>query len=76
VVNRTHEIYYRDELRDLDTSRIISQPLNHGTGVAVAVVVLRILRRDPYALVVFVPCDHHHSDDANRDWDPRNDPTT
>src|ERR1700677_1740800 len=27
VVNRTHEIYYRDELRDVDTSRIIAQPL-------------------------------------------------
>jgi mannose-1-phosphate guanylyltransferase len=63
VVNRSHEIYYRHELRDVDTSRIIAQPLNRGTGVAVAVAVLHILRRDPDALVVFVPCDHHYSDD-------------
>ena len=63
VVSRTHEIYYRDELRDVDTSRIIAQPLNRGTGVAAAVAVLHILRCDPDALVVFVPCDHHYSDD-------------
>ena len=62
VVTRAHEIYYREELRDVDDSRIISQPLNRGTGVAVAVALLHILRRDPDAVVIFVPCDHYYSD--------------
>src|SRR5258708_6027790 len=46
VVTRAHETYYRDELRNVDDSRIIPQPLNRGTGVAVAVALLHILQRD------------------------------
>ena len=62
VVTRAHETYYRDELRNVDESRIIPQPLNRGTGVAVAVALLHILQRDADAVVVFVPCDHYYSD--------------
>jgi mannose-1-phosphate guanylyltransferase len=62
VVTRAHETYYREELRDVDDSRIIAQPLNRGTGVAVAVALLQILQRDADALVIFVPCDHYYSD--------------
>jgi mannose-1-phosphate guanylyltransferase len=62
VVTRAHETYYRAELWDVDDSRIISQPLNRGTGVAVAVALLHILQRDADALVIFVPCDHYYSD--------------
>ena len=46
----------------MDESRIISQPLNRGTGVAVAVALLHILQRDPDAVVIFIPCDHYYSD--------------
>jgi mannose-1-phosphate guanylyltransferase len=62
VVTRAHETYYREELRNVDDSHIIPQPLNRGTGVAVAVALLHILQRDPDAVVVFVPCDHYYSD--------------
>jgi mannose-1-phosphate guanylyltransferase len=62
VVTRVHEIYYREELRDVEDSRIISQPLNRGTGVAVAVALLHILQKDPEAVVIFVPCGHYYSD--------------
>src|ERR1700676_1500396 len=62
VVTRAHETYYRDELRNVDESRIIPQPLNRGTCVAVAVALLHILQRDADAVVVFVPCDHYYSD--------------
>src|ERR1700726_2599372 len=62
VVTRAHETYYRDELRNVDDSRIIPQPLNRGTGVAVAVALLHILQRDADAVVIFVPCDHYYSD--------------
>jgi mannose-1-phosphate guanylyltransferase len=62
VVTRAHESYYREELRNVDDSRIISQPMNRGTGVAVAIALLHILQRDADAVVVFVPCDHYYSD--------------
>jgi len=62
VVTRAHETYYREELRNVGDSCIISQPLNRGTGVAVALALLRVLQRDADALVVFVPCDHYYSD--------------
>jgi mannose-1-phosphate guanylyltransferase len=62
VVTRAHETYYREELRNVDDSRIIPQPLNRGTGVAVALALLHILQRDADAVVVFVPCDHYYSD--------------
>jgi mannose-1-phosphate guanylyltransferase len=61
-VTRTHETYYREELRNVDDSCIIPQPLNRGTGVAVAVALLHILQRGADAVVVFVPCDHYYSD--------------
>jgi mannose-1-phosphate guanylyltransferase len=62
VVTRAHKTYYGEELRDVDESRIIAQPLNRGTGIAVAVALLHILQRDADAVVVFVPCDHYYSD--------------
>jgi mannose-1-phosphate guanylyltransferase len=62
VVTRAHETYYREELRDVDDTRIISQPLNRGTGVAVVLALLHILQRDADAVVIFVPCDHYYSD--------------
>jgi mannose-1-phosphate guanylyltransferase len=62
VVTQAHERYYREELRNVDDSRIIPQPLNRGTGAAVALALLHIMRRDPDAVVVFVPCDHYYSD--------------
>jgi mannose-1-phosphate guanylyltransferase len=62
VVTRAHETYYREELRNVDNSRIIHQPLNRGTGVAVAVALLHILQQDADAMVVLVPCDHYYSD--------------
>jgi mannose-1-phosphate guanylyltransferase len=63
VVTRSHETYYREELRNVDESRIIPQPLNRGTGVAVVLALVHILQRDPDAVVVLVPCDHYYSDD-------------
>src|SRR5258708_39404914 len=65
VVTRSHETYYREELRNVDESRIIPQPLNRGTGVAVAVALLHILQSDPNAVVVLVPCDHSYSYDSD-----------
>lgn len=62
IVTRSHEDFYRHELADTDCSRIIVQPLNRGTGVAMAVALLRILQLDPEAMVALFPADHYYSD--------------
>jgi mannose-1-phosphate guanylyltransferase len=62
VVTGAHEMYYRKELYGVDDSRIIRQPLNRGTGVAVALALLHILQRDVDPVFVLVPCDHYYAD--------------
>jgi mannose-1-phosphate guanylyltransferase len=64
VVARGHEQFYRDEIEENDPVRSIVQPMNRGTGVAIAVALQRILRRDPEAIVGFFPSDHYY---ANND---------
>jgi mannose-1-phosphate guanylyltransferase len=63
VVTSAHEEFYREDLRNVDDSRIIVQPRSRGTGAAMTLALLRILQRDPQSVVAFFPCDHHHSDD-------------
>jgi mannose-1-phosphate guanylyltransferase len=63
VVARAHEQFYREDLSDVDDSRILVQPRNRGTGVAVTLALLRILQHDEDSVVAFFPCDHHYSDD-------------
>lgn len=61
-MTRAHEAYYRDELLTVDNSGIIRQPLNRGTGAAMALSLLHILQREGDAVVAFVPSDHYYSD--------------
>ena len=63
VLSRAHERYYAEDLTDADDSCVIEQPLNRGTGVAIILAVLRVLQRDPDAVVAFFPCDHFYADD-------------
>ncbi|MEI4883968.1 hypothetical protein Q8G49_27770, partial [Klebsiella pneumoniae] len=61
-LTRAHEKYYSDDLDDAGESCIIEQPLNRGTGIAMALAVLHVLQRDPDAMVAFFPCDHFYAD--------------
>lgn len=63
ILTRAHEKYYSDDLDDAGESCIIEQPLNRGTGVAMALAVLHVLQRDPDAMVGCFPCDHFYADD-------------
>jgi mannose-1-phosphate guanylyltransferase len=63
VLSRAHHRYYGEDLRDAGDSHIIEQPLNRGTGIAIILALLRVLQRDPDALVAFFPCDHFYADD-------------
>lgn len=57
LVTRAHEKYYRGH------ANLIVQPENRGTAVAIALSLLRIVERDPSALVAFFPCDHYYAND-------------
>ncbi len=63
VVTKAHEAYYREELQDVDPERILVQPFNKGTGMAIAFALTRIFREDPDAVVTFFPSDHYYSDE-------------
>jgi mannose-1-phosphate guanylyltransferase len=63
VVTRHHEEFYRDDLQDVVDSRMIVQPRNRGTGVAIAAALFRILKLQNNPLVAFFPCDHYYSND-------------
>jgi len=51
VLSRARAPYYAGDLIDAGGSCIIEQPLNRGTGVAMALALLRILQSDPDALI-------------------------
>jgi len=63
VLTRAHERFYREELLPPESSYILVQPENRGTGVAIAAAILRIIRSDIDAIVAFFPCDHYYTDD-------------
>jgi mannose-1-phosphate guanylyltransferase len=63
VVTRTHQEFYGEDLRGADDARIVAQPQNRGTGIAISISLLRILRQKMDPLVAFFPCDHYYADD-------------
>src|SRR5260370_3242835 len=64
VVTKAHEAFYREDLFDADAPRVVVQPRNRGTGVAIAVAILRVLQHDADAIVAFFPCDHYYGDET------------
>ena len=64
VVNRLHQPYYPQILRDTPASNLIEQPRNIGTAPAILYSALKIASVDPQAVVAFFPSDHYVSDDA------------
>ena len=64
VVTKDHETFYKNELADVNASRIVAQPVNRGTGVAIITALLRLLEHDIDAIVGFFPSDHYFADDA------------
>jgi mannose-1-phosphate guanylyltransferase len=60
VVSRHHEPFYRSELCNVPRSRLVEQPVNRGTTVAIAYALARIATLDQSPLVGFFPADHHY----------------
>jgi mannose-1-phosphate guanylyltransferase len=64
VVTRAHERYYKPLLKGVDPGRVFEQPNNRGTGVAILLSILKVMRFDPSAVVGIFPSDHYFSDEA------------
>lgn len=65
VLTRSHEPFYRAELADVASTRMVVQPCNRGTLPATLWSLMRIVRFDPRAVVTFFPSDHYYSDERN-----------
>lgn len=63
LVNKAHERFYREDLRDVDGSRILSQPQNKGTAIGILWAIHELRLCDHNGIVVFLPCDHYYSDE-------------
>jgi mannose-1-phosphate guanylyltransferase len=64
VVTKNHEGFYKEELAGVDSSRVLEQPTNRGTGVAIAAALLQLLEREVGATVGIFPSDHYYADNA------------
>jgi mannose-1-phosphate guanylyltransferase len=64
VLNRKHEVFYRDPLLDVPRSHMIVQPANMGTTPAILYSLMRLESHDPGAVAAFFPSDHYFSDDS------------
>jgi mannose-1-phosphate guanylyltransferase len=64
VVTRPHERYYKPLLEGVHPGRVFEQPANRGTGVAILLSILQVMRFDPSAVVGIFPSDHYFPDEA------------
>ena len=63
VVAKDHDSFYTAELADVDRSRVLEQPANRGTGVAIIAALLQVRNQEPNAIVGLFPSDHYYTDD-------------
>ena len=58
VVTKKHDSFYAEELADVDRSRVLEQPANRGTGVAIIAALLQLLEDEVDDIVGIFPSDH------------------
>ena len=64
VVTKKHDSFYAEELADVDPSRVLEQPANRGTGVAIIAALLQLLEHEVDDIVGIFPSDHYYADNA------------
>jgi mannose-1-phosphate guanylyltransferase len=62
VVTSHHESFYRGEFNEDDWTRLVEQPVNRGTGLAIAYAVARVESLAQDSILGFFPADHHYDD--------------
>lgn len=65
VVTRAHAQFYSEDLRDTEEARVLVQPQNRGTGVAITAALLPILQAEPDSIVALFPSDHYYSNEES-----------
>jgi mannose-1-phosphate guanylyltransferase len=64
VVTKDHDKFFKKELADVDPSRVLEQPANRGTGIAIIAALLQLLKYEADSVVGIFPSDHYYADDA------------
>jgi mannose-1-phosphate guanylyltransferase len=64
VVAEQHREWWTPVLNYLPEQNVIVQPQNRGTAYGILLPLLRIVERDPDAIVVLLPADHYLRDEA------------
>jgi mannose-1-phosphate guanylyltransferase len=59
VLTRSHEDFYREQLRASPDPNLLIQPENRGTAPAILFALLRVAKLDPHAVVIVFPSDHY-----------------
>jgi mannose-1-phosphate guanylyltransferase len=59
VVAEQHREWWVQELEGLPAENVVVQPRNRGTAAGILLPLLRLLTRDPDAVVVVLPSDHY-----------------
>jgi mannose-1-phosphate guanylyltransferase len=64
ILTKTHERFYKDQLRGVPARNLLVQPFNRGTAPAIAYSLTHLNSVDREALVGFFPSDHHFESDG------------
>jgi mannose-1-phosphate guanylyltransferase len=64
IVAAQHRRWWQSALWSLPASNTFVQPRNRGTANGILLPLLKILQRDPFARIVFLPSDHFVRDEA------------
>jgi mannose-1-phosphate guanylyltransferase len=64
VVTKDHDSFYREELADVDRKRVLEQPANRGTGVAIITALLQLMQHEVDPIVGIFPSDHYYADNT------------
>jgi mannose-1-phosphate guanylyltransferase len=64
VVAEQHRLWWTTALQELDSENIVVQPANRGTAHGILLPLPHIAARDPDAIVVLLPADHHVLDES------------
>jgi mannose-1-phosphate guanylyltransferase len=64
VVAEQHRSWWPAALQELEPGNIVEQPANRGTAHGILLPLLHITARDPDAIVVLLPADHHVLDET------------
>lgn len=64
IVARQHQRWWANPAMGYPRDGLVVQPANRGTAIGILLAALSVQRRDPDAVIAFLPSDHHVRDEA------------